>query len=237
MTEKEKKEPTYLEKLRGALIEPDDEGDLTLKGGDITFYEGRLPEDLLEWWARCRAQTTGHEFTQVSGGDENLASGIYSAIPGGRGARMDQYGAIAMGNELFNGQYGHSQWMTILLSGITEGAETVALTLDGVRGGYEMEIYQQSMWMYDIDVLFNCYNTLHGGYFRGGYGYLRRTTGNAAGAFVNPSFIAGWGTPSPGVSVAVTYSTVYLRVNATGFAGLNHHWVARVNIVACGRGL
>ena len=237
MTEKEEKAPTYLEKLRGALIEADDEGDLYLKGGDITFYEGRVPEDLLEWWARCRAQTTGHEFTQVSGGDENIASGIYSAIPGGRGARMDQYGAIAMGNELFNGQVGHSQWMTVLLSGVTEGAETAALTLNGVRGGPEMEIYQQSLWTYEIEVLFNAYNANPGGYFKGGYGYLRRTTGNAAGAFVNPSFAAGWGTPSPGVSVNVTYSTVYLRVNASGAAGLNHHWVARVNMVACGRGL
>ena len=237
MIEKEEKVPTYLEKLRGALIEADDEGDLYLKGGDITFYEGRVPEDLLEWWARCRAQTTGHEFTQVSGGDENIASGIYSAIPGGRGARMDQYGAIAMGNELFNGQVGHSQWMTVLLSGVTEGAETAALTLNGVRGGPEMEIYQQSLWTYEIEVLFNAYNANHGGYFKGGYGYLRRTTGNAAGAFVNPSFAAGWGTPSPGVSLNVTYSTVYLRVNASGAAGLNHHWVARVHMVACGRGL
>jgi hypothetical protein len=116
-------------------------------------------------------------------------------------------------------------------------AEVAKLTLNGERDGPEMEVYQQSMWMYDVEIAYNSYNASHGGYFTGGRGYLRRTTGNASGSFVAPSFAAGWGTPAPGVSVQLTYSTVYFRLRVTGGLYLNHHWVARVNMVACGRGL
>jgi hypothetical protein len=141
-----------------------------------------------------------------------------------------------MGNQLYNGKYGHSQWMTILLSGIMEGAETVPLTLNGEDGDPEMEIYEQSLWIYEIDLCVNAYNASHGGYFKGGYCYLRRTIGNASGVLVAPAFTAGWGTPAPGVSVAVTDKAVYFRINATGYVWLNHYWVARVNMIACGRG-
>ena len=50
-------------------------------------------------------------------------------------------------------------------------AEVAKLTLNGERDGPEMEVYQQSMWMYDVEIAYNSYNASHGGYFTGGRGY------------------------------------------------------------------